>query len=123
MAIYDIDGNLIQASGGDEFNFSKWNGKIAVVEGNSLVAHTNWGQYLASYLGMTVHNVAQSGSSIIVNPDTGGSSTTDIRNNVKDNYPSACDLVIMQGDTNTNMDGDFSDQMDGLESEVTQGLH
>lgn len=119
MAIYDVNGNVVSSEGNDSFNFSKWNGKVAVVEGNSLVAYTNWGQYLASYLGMTVHNVAQSGSSIIVNPDTGGSSMTDIRNNVKDNYPSACDLVIMQGDTNTNMDGDFGDQMDGSDPKTT----
>lgn len=118
MAIYDYQGNVITV-GGDDYNVSKWSGKIAVVEGNSLVASTNWGQYLASYLGMTVYNVAQSGSSIVVNPDTGGSTMTDIKNNVKDNYPDACDLVIMQGDTNTTMDGDSSDQMDGNNPKTT----
>ena len=118
MAVYDVNGDEIIV-GGDNYNISKWAGKIAVVEGNSLVAFVDWGQYLASFLGMTVHNVAQSGSSIVVNPDTGTSTMTDIKNNVKDNYPDACDLVIMQGDTNTNMDGDYSDQMDGSDPKTT----
>lgn len=119
MAIYDVNGDIISSGGSDDFNFSKWNGKIAVVEGNSLVASTDWGHYLATYLGMTVHNVAQSGSSIVVNPTTGGSSISDITSNIENNYPSACDLVIMQGDTNTAMDGDFNDQMDGSNPKTT----
>ena len=118
MAIYDVNGTALTV-GGDDFNISKWNGKTAVVEGNSLVASTDWGQYLANYLGMTVYNVAKSGSSIVINPDTDGSTIADITNNVKDNYPSACDLVIMQGDTNTIMDGNYSDQMDGSDPKTT----
>lgn len=68
---------------------------------------------------MTVYNVAKSGSSIIVNPDTGGSGIADITANVDDNYPNACDLIVMQGDTNTAMDGNYSDQMDGADPKTT----
>ena len=43
----------------------------------------------------------------------------DIIANVKDNYPNNVDLVIMQGDTNVNMDGEPSDQMDGDNPKTT----
>lgn len=118
MALYDISGNTISFGSGTVdnsllYNFTRWNGKILVTEGNSLTKHNNWGDYLAELLGMSHINVAKSGSAITTNPDTGGVTMADIVANVSDNYPDAVDLVIMQGDTNVTMDGDPSDQMDG----------
>lgn len=119
MSIYDGNGNVIPIEGGDVYNISKWSGKVAIVEGNSLVASTDWGQYLATYLGMTVYNRGQSGGSITRNDSTLGTSIADITNNVKNNYPDSCDLIIMQGDTNVSMDGNYDDQMDGDDPKTT----
>lgn len=118
MAIYDINGKIISSdreSINNEllYNFTRWKGKSLVTEGNSLTAHNKWGNYLAEFLGMTHTNVAMSGSAITTNPQTNGTSMEDIKTNIKDNYPDSVDLVILQGDTNVNMDGDPSDQMDG----------
>ena len=96
-------------------NYTKWNGKHLVTDGNSLVASTNWGDPLAAFLGMTHTNCGNSGSMITVTTDT----TDTIKANIADNYPDAADLVILQGDTNGAMDGDPSDQMDDTENPKT----
>lgn len=97
------------------YNYTKWNGKSLVTDGNSLVQSTNWGDYLASFLGMNHTNCGNSGSMITVTTDT----TDTIKANIADNYPDACDLVILQGDTNGSMDGDVSDQMDDADNPKT----
>lgn len=118
MPVYDINGSSLHTDGLSH-NFAKWSGKVLVTEGNSLTHATNWGKYLAEYLGMTHVNVALSGSSIVVNPQTGGSTISDIKANVADNYPEKADLIILQGDTNTGMYGEPSDQMDGSDPKTT----
>lgn len=118
MPVYDINGSSLHTDGLSH-NFAKWSGKVLVTEGNSLTQATNWGQYLAEYLGMTHVNVALSGSSIVVNPQTGGSTISDIKANVADNYPEKADLIILQGDTNMGMYGEPSDQMDGSDPKTT----
>ena len=75
MAIYDINGNVISSGNGTVdnsllYNFTRWNGKSLVTEGNSLTAHNKWGDYLAEFLGMTHTNNAMSGSAITTNPQT-----------------------------------------------------
>ena len=97
------------------YNYTKWNGKSLVTDGNSLVASTNWGDSLAEFLGMTHTNCGNSGSMITVTTDT----TDTIKANIADNYPDTADLVILQGDTNGAMDGDVSDQMDDAENPKT----
>ena len=124
MAIYDINGNVISSVGETVdnsllYNFTRWKGKSLETEGNSLTAHNKWGDYLAEFLGMTHTNVAMSGSAITTNPQTSGTSMADIVANVEDNYPEAVDLIVLQGDTNVNMDGDPSDQMDGDNPKTT----
>lgn len=122
MSLYDINGNPVSGGGTDNallYNFARWSGKSLVTEGNSLTAYNNWGDYLADFLSMTHTNVAMSGSAITTNPDTGGTSISDIVANVENNYPETVDLVIMQGDTNVNMDGEPSDQMDGDNPKTT----
>ena len=52
MALYDISGNVISFGSGAVdnsllYNFTRWNGKILVTEGNSLTAYNNWGKCLA----------------------------------------------------------------------------
>lgn len=121
MALYDISGNTISFGSGTVdnpllYNFTRWNGKILVTEGNSLTASNNWGQYLAEFLGMTHYNCAQSGGAIVKNDITKGYTMADIKANISDNYPENADLVILQGDTNIGMDGDPSDQMDNAEN-------
>lgn len=127
MVIYDINGNSIfNGTGGETtidnsllYNYTRWNGKSLVTEGNSLTAHNKWGNYLAEFLGMTHTNVAMSGSAITTNPQTKGTTMEDIVANVNDNYPANVDLVILQGDTNVVMDGEPSDQMDGDNPKTT----
>lgn len=124
MALYDINGNVISSSSGTAgdsllYNFTRWNGKTLVTEGNSLTESTNWGKYLADFLGMNHTQMAISGSTIIKNPQTQGFSMEDIVANVADNYPEKADLIILQGDTNTGMNGNPSDQMDGENPSTT----
>lgn len=119
MSVYDVNGNVIDSGGTSNWNIDKWNGKVLVTEGNSLVASTNWGAFTASFLGMTHYNVGGSGSAIIVNPTTAGSTQADITADVADNFPPSADVILMQGDTNTNMNGNASDQMDGADPQTT----
>ncbi len=96
------------------WNYTKWAGKVLVTDGNSLVASVNWGSHLASFLHMTHVQCGMSGSDLTKNETTKGHSREDILNNIKDAYPAAADLVILQGDTNQgSLSGDPSDQMDG----------
>lgn len=92
------------------WNVRKWNGKSLVTDGNSLVDSTNWGDYLAGYLGMNHTNCGASGSNLVH-----GATTMDgIKALVADEFPNAADLVILQGDSNMqSLDGSVSDQMDG----------
>lgn len=113
MPFYNGKGEMISL--GEGYNYSKWEGKSLVTDGNSLVESTNWGSHLASFLGMTHTNCGSSGSMITVPTDT----TDTIKANVADNYPDAADLVILQGDTNGAMDGEVSDQMDDAENPKT----
>ncbi len=119
MSLYDIHGNIVSSGGGslvDDslfWNFKKWEGKHLVTDGNSLVAHNNWGDYLAAFLGMTHTNCAMSGGSLTRYDETMGYTKEDIIANIANAYPETCDLVILQGDTNVTMAADFSDQMDG----------
>lgn len=117
MALYDINGKTIAVGGGAVdnsllYNFTRWDGKVLVTDGNSLTAHNKWGNYLAEFLGMTHYNCAMSGSSLTRNEITKGYTMEDIQANIADAYPDSADLVILQGDTNVGMDGDPSDQMD-----------
>lgn len=102
------------------WNYTKWNGKTLVVDGNSLVASVDWGASLASFLGMTRIQCGMSGSELTKNETTGGRTRVDILNNIKDAYPAAADLVILQGDTNQGtLSGDPADQMDGETPKAT----
>lgn len=118
MSLYDINGNIISSGGSGSatdnsllWNLTKWRGKHLVVDGNSLVQSTNWGQYTAEYLGMEYHNLGASGSNIVH-----GQTTMDgIKSLVADEFPEQADLIIIQGDSNVGdiTDLDPSDQMDG----------
>lgn len=102
------------------WNYTKWSGKTLVVDGNSLVASVDWGASLASFLGMTRVQCGKSGSELTKNETTGGRTRVDILNNIKDAYPAAADLVILQGDTNQGtLSGDPADQMDGETPKTT----
>lgn len=115
MAIYDIEGKPINAVASADssllWNLTKWKGKHLVVDGNSLVAHTNWGQHTAELLGMVYHNLGLSGSNIV----HGQTTMEGIKGLVADEFPEQADLVILQGDSNVgDITGlDPSDQMDG----------
>lgn len=119
MSVYDFNGNMLSSGASDGanngYNYAKWNGKHLVTDGNSLVASTNWGEHLASFLGMTHTNCGNSGSMLTPTTDT----VDTIKANVANNYPAKCDLVILQGDTNGTMDGSVSDQMDGASPKAT----
>lgn len=102
------------------WNYTKWSGKTLVVDGNSLVESVDWGASLASFLGMTRVQCGDSGSELTKNETTGGRTRVDILNNIKDAYPAAADLVILQGDTNQGtLSGDPTDQMDGENPKTT----
>lgn len=117
MAIYDIHGNALAtgSSGAADssllWNLTKWKGKHLVVDGNSLVKATNWGQYTAEMLGMVYHNLGLSGSNIV----HGQTTMEGIKGLVADEFPAHADLIILQGDSNTGDITDFdpADQMDG----------
>lgn len=113
MAFYNGKGAMISI--GEGYNYSKWEGKMLVTDGNSLVQSVNWGDHLASFLGMTHVNCGNSGSMITPPSDT----MDTIKANIADNYPANCDLVILQGDTNGGSDGDVSDQMDDVDNPKT----
>lgn len=116
MTLYDINGNkIISSTSVENYNRDKWNGKVLVTDGNSLVASSNWGEPLAEYLGMTHYNLGNSGSMITPASDT----METIKSNIANNYPSKADLIILQGDTNGNMNGEVADQMDGDEPKTT----
>lgn len=127
MALYDINGSVIAVSGDGTvdisllYNYTKWNRKELVVDGNSLTAVGLWGENLASFLGMHCTNLGRSGQSLIYGPyDKNGDAKypyvwnmDTVKLRVANDYPDNADLIILQGDTNFNMDGEASDQMDG----------
>ena len=113
MAIYDVNGNDLSGNVNISLleNLSKWNGKTLVTDGNSLVASVNWGQYTAQYLGMNFVNLAVSGSNLV----HGQTTMAGIRNLVANEFPNEADLILLQGDSNTQTADNVNpaDQMDG----------
>ena len=115
MAIYDINGNAISGGGGGSSelleNLSKWEGKTLVTDGNSLVDSVNWGSYTAQYLGMNFVNMGASGSNLC----HGQTTMAGIKSLVKDEFPEEADLIILQGDSNTQTAENVNpaDQLDG----------
>lgn len=116
MALYDKSGNPIDTGGGANdsrmaaiegllYNYRKWADKVLFVQGNSL---TPWGKYLAEYLHMDGSVCTKVGGSL-----TGNRTAAEIIEFVEETYPTACDLIILQGDGNVTTTGDFSDQLDG----------
>jgi lysophospholipase L1-like esterase len=109
MPLYDIHGNTITNHVSEEkalYNYQKWSGKTFVLHGNSL---TKWGGYLADYLGMQQISLTNPGGSL-----TGNKSASELISYVETSYPNAVDLIILQGDGNTNLGGNPADQLDGV---------
>lgn len=98
------------------WNYTKWNGKYIVADGNSLVASSNWIATTCSFLGATAVNVGKSGGAI-TRPDQPSASATIaekqayIVSNIDTNYPAKADLILLQ--ESSYLDGEYSDQMDG----------
>ena len=98
------------------YNYTKWNGKYIVADGNSLVAATNWLSTACNFLGATGVNLGKSGGAI-TKPDQPSAGATIaqkqayIVNNIDTNYPAKADLVLLQ--ESSYLDGNYSDQMDG----------
>lgn len=98
------------------WNYTKWNGKYIVADGNSLVASSNWIATTCSFLGATAVNLGKSGGAI-TKPDQPSASATIaqkqayIVNNIDTNYPAKADLILLQ--ESSYLDGEYSDQMDG----------
>ena len=104
------------------WNYTKWNGKYIVADGNSLVESSNWLKDTCEMLGAIPVNMGKSGSAI-TRPDQPSASATIaqkqeyIRNNIANNYPEKADLIILQ--ESSYLDGDYSDQMDGVNPKAT----
>lgn len=96
-------------------NYTKWKDKILVTDGNSLVDSTNWGDWTADFLGMTHINLGRSGYAIVYPTDT----MDIIKTRVADDYPENADIILLQGDTNRDQNGEVSDQMDDSENPKT----
>lgn len=113
MAIYDVNGNNLSENVNISLleNLSKWNGKTLVTDGNSLVDSVNWGQYTAQYLGMNFVNLGASGSNLC----HGQTTMAGIKNLVANEFPNEADLILLQGDSNTQTADNVNpaDQMDG----------
>lgn len=98
------------------WNYTKWNGKVIVADGNSLVDSTNWIAPMGEILGAEVVNIGKSGGAI-TRPDQPSTDATIeekrqyIIDNVANNYPAKADLILLQ--ESSYLDGEPSDQMDG----------
>lgn len=98
------------------WNYTKWQGKYIVADGNSLVDSTDWLDDMCEFLGANPVNVGLSGSAI-TRPDQPSASATIeekrqyIIDNVANKYPEKADLILLQ--ESSYMDGEPSDQMDG----------
>ncbi len=110
------------------WNYTKWNGKKLVVDGNSLVHVAGWGESLASFLGMQCTNLGRSGQGLVfgtnnaqgqaVYPNVWTAET--IVQRVANDYPEQADLIMLQGDSNGSQpSGSVTDQMDGDNPKTT----
>lgn len=93
------------------WNLTKWQGKTLVTDGNSLVDSVNWGTYTASLLGMNFVNLGASGSNLC----HGQTTMAGIKSLVANEFPESADLILLQGDSNTQVADNVNpaDQMDG----------
>lgn len=104
------------------WNYTKWNGKTIVADGNSLVAANTWLSDLCEMLGATAVNLGKSGGAI-TRPDQPSADATVaekmqyIVDNVTNNYPDKADLILLQ--ESSYLDGEYSDQMDGADPKTT----
>lgn len=93
------------------WNLTKWNGKTLVTDGNSLVASVDWGTYTAQLLGMNFVNLGVSGGNLC----HGQTTMAGIKNLVANDFPNQADLILLQGDSNTQVADNVNpaDQLDG----------
>ena len=107
----DIYNRLDSIFNGLLWNLTKWNGKTLVTDGNSLVDSVNWGQYTAQALGMNFVNLGVSGGNLC----HGQTTMAGIKNLVANEFPEEADLILLQGDSNTQTADNVNpaDQMDG----------
>lgn len=127
MSLYDINGKIILTPSGESgllWNYTKWNGKKLVVDGNSLVDTAKWGETLAEFLGMECTNLGRSGQGLVYGPNNANGEAVypyvwtaeTIIQRVTNDYPEQADLIILQGDTNSSdvaESDNVTDQMDG----------
>ena len=99
------------------WNLTKWSGKTLVTDGNSLVDSVNWGTYTASLLGMNFVNLGASGSNLV----HGQTTMAGIKSLVANEFPESADLILLQGDSNTQTADNVNpaDQMDGEDATNT----
>lgn len=107
----DIYDKLDSIFDGLLWNLTKWKGKTLVTDGNSLVESVNWGRYTAEALGMNFYNLGASGQNLVHNQTT----MAGIRSLVANSFPASADLILLQGDSNTQTADNVNpaDQMDG----------
>ena len=104
MDIFDCSGNKIGAPN-YAYNYTKWAGKTVVIHTNSL---GGWASPFAEFAGMELVSILNKGGSLTANR-----TAAEMIEYVEQGYPDAVDLIILQGDGNSGLGGDPTDQLDG----------